>query len=427
MKKYNNIDELFRDNISDYELKPSRHVWTKIQNHLAGSSNNVAKKTLLLSLLMFITTGLTVVLYINPFSTGQDTNSGKNLNTKHIINNKKDIVSSINSYRNQETKSVERPHNNKEEIKNDIIEESIQSPEPNNGILQPYTVSTNSSLKTSNNSHNPKTYNFGNIQKLIAKNYYLNFDDPLYKPQDRRIIDINTYTEKKRKFHAYTGTSVSLGMMYYQNTPDMYTWSADIFAGYKLSKVYIETGIGFQQIKEHGLFRIDFERNDSVGYYQKVTSFEINPNNPDEITYNLKTTTVYDSVAHHIFQSPVYSYNYINVPIKIGYRFLNTDKLILSSEAGLIFGFLSDITKPKINYYDPESKLISITDNTPVRANNTIRLQLSLRASYMVSRTLSVNIQPEFGSYLQSVYSNENLSGNRPYTASLRFSILFNF
>ena len=226
----------------------------------------------------------------------------------------------------------------------------------------------------------------------------------------------------------YTGASASAAMTYYPTSIDQLTWSADLVYGYKLNQLYIETGIGFQKMKEQGVFQIDYRTNDSVGYYNKVLSFAVNPDNPNEITYNTKSTTVYDSVDHILLQSPIYSYNYLVIPLKVGYKFMVFPKFSVSAETGIIYSLLNKIETPNITYDDPNTSLIGIQNNTPTRVDHNFRIHAAIRLNYSLTSTISIVIQPEFTKYLNSINENNPTSNKvKPYTMGARFGIFFDF
>jgi hypothetical protein len=247
---------------------------------------------------------------------------------------------------------------------------------------------------------------------------------PVEKP-----ISVEEYIRQRKKLHTYTGIGVKPAMVYYPNTADQFTYSAGACFGMVFNKFYVETGIAYQEMKERGVYKFNYRSNDSIGFYNKVVSFEVDPSNPDNITFKTSKTTVYDSIDHYNVQSPLFKYSYLNVPLKVGYRLWERKKLTLGIETGVILSKLisSDIPEP-IFSLSGENTLISIEDKTPVRVDLNLQLAVALRFNYRFTKAISISAQPEFTKYLNSIYDSKNGAPNiKPYTMGVRFGVCYDF
>ncbi len=75
-----------------------------------------------------------------------------------------------------------------------------------------------------------------------------------------------------------------------------------------------------------------------------------------------------------------------------------------------------------------QSQLIGITNNTPERVDHNFRLHIALRLNYNIAKTISLNAQPEFTSFLNSIYEKQSFNNKaKPYTMGIRFGICFDF
>jgi len=126
------------------------------------------------------------------------------------------------------------------------------------------------------------------------------------------------------------------------------------------------------------------------------------------------------------YKSPLYSYNYVVIPIKFGYKFFQKEKISLSAETGIIYSYLTKTIAPVVTYDDSNSQLIGINNNTPQRVEHNFRLHIALRLNYSITKTISVSAQPEFTSFINSIHSS-SYGTNKPYTMGIRFGILFDF
>jgi hypothetical protein len=433
MKKYNNIDDIFKDQVSDFQINPSDKVWQNIEGSLFKTKKTNNQKKLLwalASLLLIIGSIFTWILFNNNaeqniLSITTNSNTSNNDNTQTINNINKETIS-LNA---ESSLSINKP----------II---TNTPNAENEIVYKNNNNTKTSTSTSNNTlnNNITTDNYNNenhidyyksnlgINNLSPKgNYSIENKIAQFEISNTKKITVDEYLEKRKNLHFYTGASASIAMTYYTATTDQPTWSADLTYGLNLKQFYIESGVGFQKMKEEGTFQIEYKTNDSVGYYNKVVSFEVNPNSPNTITYKTQTTTVYDSIEHQVLKSPLYHYDYITIPIKFGYKFFQKDKFSVSAETGIIYSLLTKTYIPTVTYNDNESQLIEISNNTPQRIEHNIRIHIALRLNYNVTKTISLSAQPEFTRYINSIYKKANSNTTKPYTMGVRFGILFDF
>lgn len=445
MKEFKNIDELFEKNLSEFKIVPGKKSWDNLESELFSPKKAYLREIATVVVLLLIA-GATY-WYLGTEDTSEiieskkitDINNAPEKSKQQLEENIKSLENSdeldqtINNNTLHEIPTTEIIDSNTWDLGNsDLTSEEIYNATENN---QSHLLANNNSDDNEdliNNtdelqSHTLSGNSYMSIHRISSRNNGSLISDN-YNPigYSNSKISIDEYIEKKRNIHIYTGASISAGIMYYNDTPDMFTWGTDLSFGYRLKDFYIESGIGYQQVKQHGDYRIDYQTNDSVGYYQEVVSFELNPDNYTEITYNTKTTTVFDSVSHYNHTSPVYQYNYINIPLKVGYTAFNTDNVSLSVESGIIYSMLNSTVVPTLTYNIPESTIMGISNNTPDRVANNFKLHMALRATYRIHNSLSISIQPEFSKYLNSIYSNPDHK-HMPYSMSIRGGLFFNF
>lgn len=421
MKEHENIDELFKDAASGFNPQPSDEVWAGIEG---GLFNTVQSKRMfyvkwaLVAVLLLI--GISAFWY---FSTG----------------NKQQIVDVEGADMNIES------HQMKTEKETFVLktDEAKVDTEQESEIENNYTFNKPLTAQNENNNedivdedllptakHNDETetlwantFGVENIEpRSIYEIAFLNAE-PIEKQ-----ITIEEYLEKRKKLHTYTGLGIKPAMVYYPNTQDQFTYTAEVNYGVVFNKFYIELGVGYQQMNERGVYKFNYKSNDSIGFYNKVVSFEINPQNPDNITYKTSKTTVYDSINHYSLQSPLFKYSYLNVPLKFGYRVWENNRLTLGLETGLIFSKLLSSEIPEASFSAPEYTLVSIEDNTPIRVNMNMRVLVAIRLNYRFAKAVSLSLQPEFTKYLNSIYDTDIGDPNiKPYTMGLRFGVYYNF
>jgi|GEM_PF-1808487 len=426
MKEYKNIDNLFKDELSGFTVEPDEKVWKDFEAAAFNKKKGYYREIIAIAALLLISSGIFV--YFNFFTDNSNLEYDSNIKIAETPTDNKTTIENESAEIEIITNQIKKSKDNspiKNNISNPVENSSTKSVQST--PLPPAIVSEVKVVENISNTSSSINYGFISLSRLNSK-----FDNQISQSEsqsidDRTQIEIEEYIAKKRKFHMYTGASLSAGIMYYTDTPDKFTWSSDLVFGYTIKDFYIESGIGYQQVKQHGDYRIEYESNDSVGYYNQVLSFEINPTSPDEILYNTKSKTVFDSVQHYLHQSPLYGYSYINIPIIIGYKFYKQDNFMLSCETGLVYSFLNKTDEPIVSFNQPETQLIDIINFTPVRRKDNFKVHIALRASYTIHRSISISLQPEFSSYLNSVYSNSSGKNLKPYTVGIRAGVLFNF
>jgi hypothetical protein len=429
MKKYNNIDDLFREEISGFTVKPSEALLKDIEAARLAEKRSGRKAIYLwiLAALLLLLAGVSGWFFFGE-QADETTMQPEQMVEEIIIEQE---TTSPNTVKEEPESS---PLENTTYSKNEsITKETTTNEKVINEIViketntNQYLVNERSDQSTTTKPSNTKPENIDIEQLQYRSLYEIARMEP--EPIDpRTVAGMQEYLKKRSNIHFYTGAGAMVAMVYYPSTTDQFTWSADVALGLKLHDFYIESGVGYQKMQERGIYQIDFKTRDSIGYYNEVVSFEIDPQNPDEITYKTKKTTVYDSINHYEHKTPLFTYSYLNIPLKAGYRFYQKDHFSVAAEAGVIFSKMlsKHIPEPIIN--DPDYELIAITNQTPERVDVNFQWQVSLRLNYRFAKTISVAVQPVFTKYINSIYDTDAGYPNvKPYSMGLRFGIYFDF
>ena len=421
MKEYKNIDELFKDAASGFEPQPSAKVWAGIEEGVfnAGQSKRMVYVKWTLAAMLLLLLGVSSLWFFT-------IDDNQQIADVDEISIEKPTNKSLIETTDLKTENIEIKVNDELGIENNAVATEIIT-ESNETDERP---SDNEELLVTGESDSrteillADAFGIKQIEsRSIYEIAYLNTE-----PIDKQIT-VEEYLEKRKKLHTYTGIGIKPAMVYYPNTEDQFTYTAEANLGIVLNKFYIETGIGYQQMKERGVYKFNYKSNDSIGFYNKVVSFEIDPLNPDDITYKTTTTTVYDSIDHYNLQSPLFKYSYFNVPIKLGYRVWENNKLSMGIETGLMFSKLisSEIPEPSFSSSN-EQTLVSIDDNTPTRVDMNMQMLLAIRFNYKFTKAVSLSLQPEFTKYINSIYDTDIGDPNiKPYTMGLKFGIYYDF
>lgn len=419
MKEYKNIDKLFKDSASGFEPEVTEKVWAGIENGFFKSMptkrKGVSRWAIAAVLLLLI--GSFSFWYFSGIESTESSSNETNINS--IVDTDTNIETELEITEPEIlTKDIDQQI---ELINKIIVKENIQLQTDKYNAKEIETESMPVDYESDEAVSYPQ-----NIEQLRSKSIYeityINVN-PIEK-----TITVEEYLKKRKKLHTYTGMGIKPAMVYYPNTQDQFTYTAEVDFGIILNNFYIEAGVGYQHMKERGVHKYNYKSNDSIGVYNRVVSFEIDPANPDNITYKTTETTVYDSIDHVNVQSPLFYYSYLNIPLKVGYKVWNRDKISLGVETGLLFSKLIKSEIPEASFNFPEYTLISIEDNTPARVEMNMQLLFAIRVNYRFTKAISLSLQPEFTKYLNSIYDTEKGDPNiKPYTMGLKFGIYYDF
>lgn len=192
--------------------------------------------------------------------------------------------------------------------------------------------------------------------------------------------------------------SVSPEMSIYKSNTTNYEMNCwmNLGAAYHISGFSVASGISLGYVFDDGKYRVDYQSKDSIGYYESVTGFTVNPENPGEIIYTIVLKNVYDTILHVADDRTRNRYTYIQIPLLFGYRLLETSRFGLTLQAGPAVSFLigKKEAQPSIDY--PNARIIRITDNTPVRNSVSWQLWVSLRLDYQITRRFSLFAEPTY-------------------------------
>ncbi len=193
-----------------------------------------------------------------------------------------------------------------------------------------------------------------------------------------------------------------------------------------ISRFSLTTGLGIGSIYDESAYRIEYMSNDSVGFYTNVISYSVGNNN--EITYQTVIENIYDSVQHVAEDRARNRTTYLQVPFLLGYRLFQTGSLSLTFRVGPAVSFMiaQKDADPVINF--PDSRIIRIQNETPVRKETTWQLWSDLNLEIRMNHGFSMYVSPAFRYYLTPVTEAENRSSvSPPWSVGLGVGIQYNF
>jgi hypothetical protein len=234
-----------------------------------------------------------------------------------------------------------------------------------------------------------------------------------------------TKTGTDRFFSANLGITPEIA---FYSEPEVYSKTNFWLNGevtYHISRFTIASGFGLGYVYDEGDYRVEYKSQDSIGYFTGVTSYTVGINN--EIIYNTHTVNVYDSLQHLDDFRTRNRYSYLQVPLLLGYRFFETNRISLSFQTGPAISILlgSRQSDPVIEYSN--ATIIRVDDNTPARVKTNWQIWANLYLEMRMNKNVSLFLEPSFKYYFKPMVTQENGTGKSPWTIGLGVGIQFNF
>ncbi len=196
---------------------------------------------------------------------------------------------------------------------------------------------------------------------------------------------------------------------------------------YHTSHYLIQGGIEMVRSNDLGDYMVNMTSWDSVGYYQHVTGFVIDPDNPDSVILQTETVTIMDSVDHQSHQQTHNRYTYLQFPLMIGYKAMESGIFSAYIKAGPSFSFLLNTKEPPLNYSRPDATINGIDNFTAPRLSMNIQILVSLSLNFQITERFGILIEPTYRYYLNPVYDLNGESLKNPYGIGARGGLFINF
>jgi len=202
--------------------------------------------------------------------------------------------------------------------------------------------------------------------------------------------------------------------------------SAQISANYDYKNITIQSGIGLSFYNNEALSSVNYISCDSVGYYEKVTSFYvIMESGTPNVVFNTVPVNVYDSLYHSSYEFTRNNYRYLQIPLLIGYKmYYNRFSLTIRSGAGL--GILNYKKEPGTPFNKKDAQLLSIEQHTPSLTKTYWQFLFSVGGGYQFTDNISIAVEPTFKYYLSPFYEQKDFK-RYPYSIGVKTGIYFRF
>jgi len=408
------FDELFRENLSDHKIEPSSWVWKGISRRLMWGEISHFNFTNFSGLSWIVGASVVVIIAISSYlltrpevpsySASESFKENAPVATSQGTGFTSPVSVPTEKYVSKINTSAPPPAS----LSTNPSMKTVAAAMPSSSISK-----VEASLKpelTTNEPTDPD--HFGSDSPEITETTFLTFlssqpgpdlTEGVLKDTLRLQIPGNSVTLILRdKIPTPKFFSASLAVLpefsYYNNGnsySEMNYW-LNAGASYNISRFSVGTGLSLGYVYDEGMYRIDYRSKDSVGYYESVVGFTVDPLNPNELIYTTELKNVYDSIQHVADDQTRNRYTYIQVPLLLGYRFIETQHLGITVLTGPALSFLiaRKEAKPYIDY--PNARIIRIEDNSPNRISTSWQFWLSVRVDYRINKMISIFAEPSY-------------------------------
>ncbi len=256
----------------------------------------------------------------------------------------------------------------------------------------------------------------------------LTINDSQERESPGPIFDLNIKDSYAKKADVLFGAAFSPGVNIFPEGQNRNDYSFELIAAYEKSRFLVETGLGGNYTSESAKYQINYTSFDSVGYYVGVTSFNIDPINPDSIIFETNLKNLYDSIDHYTVRETTNKYAYLQIPLRIGYRVFQTPRFSIDLKAGILFSLQIYKDIPDVPYYGNDANEIEVIRQYPDRLTTSWQYTAGVGLNYQINNNVRFSLEPFYRQYIKSAYSPSSaFPAKSPYAFGIRFGLYFHF
>lgn len=272
----------------------------------------------------------------------------------------------------------------------------------------------------------------GRVQRLNSINSSLAlFLRGSYKPPKRDLNSQLAKNSKRKTSHLSLAAYVSPEITEYSRVASSSrerSIAGGIAVGYNTPVYILQAGVEVSYLYDRGDYMTNFGTYDSIGYYEHVNGFIIDPLNPGNIIYDTHQVAVWDSVEHVSHQQTQNSYTYLQFPVMIGYKAFERGLFSAYIKAGPNFSIMLDKNEPSPDFYQPGATIHSIENYTLPRSSANVQILMSIGLHLQATEKFGFLAEPYYRYYFGNVYDGNN-SGTikNPYGLGIRAGAFYTF
>jgi len=201
-----------------------------------------------------------------------------------------------------------------------------------------------------------------------------------------------------------------------------------IALSYHTSRYIVQLGLEYSRFDDLGDYLVNINSYDSIGYYDGISGFDIDPENPGALIYHTHTVEVWDTVQHHSHEQTRNHYSYLQIPVMFGYKAFERGIFSAHIKVGPSISFLLNREEPTLNFRaDAGARVAGVDDFTASRLNTNVQVLMSLALRFQFNNRAGLIVEPTYRQYLNSVYDVNDNSLKNPYGIGVKGGIFINF
>jgi hypothetical protein len=446
----NNIDDLFREGLSDLNPPPPPDVWTRVDAALPPSGSApvsvpMGKRWILTGFGGLLITSIALLWFFNarintetenvdsPASPQQSTEVSipaveeklVSENTKSAVNPEKSSPNRIVTEIKVQNISQADKSSTTERISHGAV--NIKGEEETQTFVAETSANNNASQSTERPISDESALldlrsDFTNWLSSFTNSGIIQGNSPAFNLRFKNSG--NPLLPKRASIPLIGGAYASWDMIYYGNDHRKQSRAAGLSLGTFKGPWEFETGIAYAISDDNGRFDINYSSFDSIGFYNKVVSFSPDLQNPGRIIFNTEIEGVYDSIGHNVQTKTANSYTYLQIPLMAGCRIYANRFLTISLKAGPVFSLMIGSDEQQASFSQENASLQSINDLSPDRVSANWQVAASLGVGLRLSRRFTLLAEPTYKSYLRPVYQNTR---TKPQSIGIKTGILYRF
>ena len=442
MKTGNNIDDLFREAMTGYQVEPSLSLWRRIERRFFPPSR-FSPSGLITSCILIFIAGLMPWVLI-PAKGGQQKEQELQREGTHrgyIIH--PDNQADANTPGEERTYTVQTTYFKEDPspshgIARKQAEKSIQNPGDDPAAYMLADTDTDGSYLPVYAQAADPVEAYRNATWIFRMHSHpAGLMDARYKssiqPEEVDNPLESAFTSKYessyfKKSEISVGANFNPSIVFYDPNPNNQMLGGDAYVQYSLSNWNISGGLGYSRMADAGTYNVNYTSYDSVGYFFEVVSFVPDPRNPGNIVYTTQKKTLYDSVPHYTIEEKTNYYSYLDIPVSLGYTFFQKGRFSLGANAGVTFSVLVGKDEPTVDFQVPNGELTEIVREVPPRLNTNWRFSAGIDFGYLLTSQVSFHFEPAFEQYITPVYAKQpGIVTKKPYIVGLKAGFRYTF
>ncbi len=445
------IDDLFRQKLKGYQVKPSAKIWTNIANrffHTGAGFLHLVNLQNIIGAVILAGAGITAYVLlnssgsyeINEGKTVTGTPSGKPGSNDHLTSPNTHTISipseknPVNQAESAETQNISRSQSNQSNLYQETLrKDAVQT--TSDGITEslPDDYQTNEPQVPLNFHEKRFSVSISRIPILSSqvelRSSLSRSNPPGMDRQDRmRHEDIRMNKDDYRK-----PVQFSAGLYFLPEWSDYGSLSGALQSGYtqeimacvQIGNFMLRPGLEITRSQDNGNYEVNYSKFEMTGYYLG-TNFENWGNPSDTMSYVLDEHGLYDTVFYNESYRTDNTYTYLQIPLQVGYKFLKHKRFSMAVSGGPCLSLLLNEKKSDPAFSDFAAENIMMVDQTPEKKYSNWQLLLGLSSQYMITGKFSLSVEPTYRQYFQSTYDG-NGSGRPPYSFGVRAGLSYHF